>query len=412
MPESTTDSIFAVLLRSLCSGSDISPRVLLVGLMLLVSCLYFNLAQESYLTDFHAFYVAAAATQDHLDPYVNHVDLDERYADPMWLRVDSRFIYPPSALYFCYPFGKLPYRYSKRVFAMMIALTMIGILDFFHRRYPGQTLVLFALFLSLPMITNIDSGQMDVLILALMLASFYLKDGWRAGFCLGIAIAIKFAPLIALVWFLGDRRWRTAAWSVAVSAAFAVAALLRWGGGYYFEFIHHLLRHADLAQPRISHQFLTMKMVDGFLLTSNGVYVLQHDICGYLQNPLHSLGRSGSVVGAVLLLVFSGWLFTSERGRGLKAEQSFFLFLVVSLFANHLLWSMGLVACFPLLILLVNSSKTPYKTALLLLAPLMMTVQLLGRWNFTVWVIVAAYWVYKNGWLRRDTSRSVEEFAT
>jgi hypothetical protein len=64
-----------------------------------------------------------------------------------------------------------------------------------------------------------------------------------------------------------------------------------------------------------------------------------------------------------LLLVFFVWLFGSVRGRGL-----------------------GESACesYPLLILLVDSAKTPNLAALLLLALMMMKVQLLGQFNFTV----------------------------
>jgi Glycosyltransferase family 87 len=393
-------------------NSDLSPRAVLIGLMLLVSCLYFNLAETSYLDDFRAFYVAGLATHDHLDPYVNHVDLDERYADALWVRADSRYIYPPTALFFLSPLSRLPYKYAKLLFAMLIVLTMVGILDFFHRRYPGQIPVLFALFVSLPMITNIDTGNTDVLILALLLAAFYLEDGWKAGLCLGIAVAIKFAPVVAVVWFLGNRRWRTAVWAVVVSGVLAAAALARWGAGYYSEFLHHLVAHADPNRPRVAHQFTTLKMFDGFLLTPQGTFAFQHDICGYVQNPLRYLGKPAGAVGVALLIVFFVWLFGSVRGRALNAEQSFFLFLVVSLLANHLLWPMGLVACFPLLILLVDSAKTPNLAALLLLAPLMMTVQLVGQLNFTVWMIVAGYWVFRNGWLRGAASRSTLEFAS
>lgn len=383
-------------------GVDIAPRTLLLALLLAIALFYGNLAKESYTDDFRAFYVASMATHDHLDPYVNHVDLDEKYADALWVRKDSRFIYPPSALLFFAPLRLISYKWSKTAFGVAMTLSMVGVLLLLYRRYPSQMFVLPALFISLPMFMCIDNGQIDPLILLLALAAFYLEDGVAAGACLGIAIAIKFSPGLLLLWFVADRRWRTVAWSVAVSGGLELAALARWGSGYFREFLHDVLHHADAMPPVLEHVFSRLKMVGNEVLVSpEGVFAYQHDIGGYRQNPLRYLGHAGGALGIGLALGFLVWMRASRRGRGLRPEQSFFLFLVVALLANPLLWAMGLVACFPLIVLLVDSSDTPNLSSMILVVPFLLTKQVVGEQNFLLWLVCAGYCLWRSGWLRQ-----------
>ncbi len=384
--------------------ADLSARSLLVGLMVLVSCLYLSLARDSYMNDFRAYYVAVVAAQDHLDPYVTQVNVSEKYADGMWVKGDSRFVYPPTALLFFTPFGHLPYSRAKLLYAGMILLAMIGLLSSFQRLYPRQTIVLLMLFVSLPMFAHIDTGQVDVLILALLLGAFYLKDGWRAGLCLGVAIMIKLAPVIAVLWFLGNRRWRTIGWSVVTGVGLALAVVPWLGLGLYREFLHHLLeatrQNHHLA---LVHRFEGYRVIgDRLIMTPDGLYEFWHVIYQFRQNPLFALGRVGLAIGLLLPVVFMVWVKATRRGRRLSEAQSYFIFLVMCLFANLSLWPMGLLACFPLLILLVDTSRTPNRTALLLLSPFFMTQRILGGRDFAVFVVVAVYCIFENGWLRGD----------
>ncbi len=376
-----------------------STHTLLLAILLAITCFYANLARDSYMDDFRAFYVASAATLHHLDPYSNNVGVDEKYADALWLREDSRFIYPPSALFFVAPLSKISYKWSKTGFGTVMALIMAGLLSSLHRRFPKQTLTLLVLFLTLPMFMNIDNGNMDILILALTMAAFYLDDGLAAGFCLGLAISIKFAPLLTILWFVSQKRWKTAGWSLGISGVLALAAFHIWGASYYQEFFIHLVQHAKEGMPQLEHTFQTVRIIqDRTIVTSDGLYAYQHDIGGYAQNPLRFLGKVGGVLGPTLLLGFTFWLYATRKGRSLNCQRSFFLFLVISLTANHLLWAMGLVACFPLTVLLVDESRAPRQSALLLLVPLILTKQFVGEGNFLLWLCAAAFCMVRNGW--------------
>ncbi len=373
-----------------CPG-DLSPRNLLIGLLLLMSSLYFLMARESYQDDFRCYYLAALTTHDHLDPYVNHVDLDEKYADAVWLRPNSRFVYPPTAIFFIYPFIKLPYAYAKVAFGATMILLMIGVLVALYSRYQRLMPVILVLFLSLPMLSNIDNGQIDILILALIVAAFYLEDGWLAGVCLGLAIAAKAAPILCVGWFLLDRRWRTSIWSLVTSGGLTAVAVALWGFGRYREFLHQLLSSQHWDGTKLVHEFKTISLVDHkFVLVGKATYAYAHLWYGGPQNPLAPLGRLVPVVGLGLLAAYTFWIMKTERGRSLSRAASFFGFVVVSLFVNSLLWTMGLILCFPLLLELVNASKTPARTALILLTPMFLPFQAVIERRFLVWVIAVA----------------------
>jgi hypothetical protein len=149
------------------------------------------------------------------------------------------------------------------------------------------------------------------------------------------------------------------------------------------------------------HHFVEYGVSHGrLILTPEGIYEYVHEIYRLPQNPLAVFRFKGIPLGLLLPVGFTIWLLASRRGRALSERQSYFLFLVICLFANPALFPMGVIACFPLLILLVDSSRTPLRTAVLLLAPMFLTARMLGGRNFTVFVLVAAFCVWQNGWLR------------
>jgi hypothetical protein len=390
--------------------SDVSTRWFLVGLMMLASLLYLSLVRETYLRDFRAYYVASLVMQDHLDPYTNQVNISERYDDGLWAKARSRFIYPPTALIFFSPLGKLGYNRAKLAFSGLSLVVLVGILDFFHRQFPKQTLVLFALFLSLPVFANVDNGQVDILILGLVLGSFYTEDGWKAGTCLAVAVGIKLVPMLLIPWCLASRRWRTVLWSVVAEAVLSAIVVLHWGRGLFGRYYQVLLETSRMNKMvAIVHQFTESHVFGNnrVLQTPDGIYDVGHVIYGLRQNPLVVLGRISLVIEFLLPCVYLVWMVLSRRGRALNSERSFVLFLVVCLFANGALWPMGLVACFPLLILLVDTSKMPQRAALTLLIPMFLPVWIVGNRNFLLWVVVAGYWVVANGWLGGEIAGSI-----
>lgn len=376
--------------------ANVSPeRRLLLGLLLLVTCLYSLLARDSYCGDFRAYYVAAQASHAGLDPYVNNVNVNERYADQDWLEQDSRFIYPPSSLFLFAPLGHLSYRLAKVVFATGMALLMAGILFALSGRYPRASWIALGLFLSLPMAANVDNGQVDILIFALVLAAFFASKPWLGGVCLGIAIAVKFSPVLVLLWLFLNRRFATALWSIGVSGALSLLAARWWGIGMYREFLHHLRSHLAPHPHLLTHTFHDGVMILGrFVIMGTSTYSM-HYFYGTRQNPLLVLGSSAGMAGLLIVSAFVTWLRLSPRGHGLPQDASFYLFLVAALFANTLLWPAGLVACFPLTMLLVQRSRTPIAHGLLLLLPFYAPIEFIANRRFLFWLFAAA-WCFWN----------------
>jgi hypothetical protein len=264
------------------------------------------------------------------------------------------------------------------------------------------------MFLSMPMFMNMENGQIDILILALTLAAFYLADGPVAGGIMGLAIAIKVWPVLAVVWFLLNRRWRTALYSVLTSAALVVFAAAHWGLGYWKEFVVHLRTAADGGpiSPLQLPDSVKQAVQDHTLVTTKDVFI-HRGIYAIRQNPLRYFGSAQGIIGLAIVIALLCWLCRSRAGRRFSAEQSFFIFMPIALLANHALWATGLVALFPLTVLLADSSPKPNRAALLLLAPLFLPYQVIGEQNFLVWLIVAGFCIYENGWLNEQMPHAV-----
>ena len=366
-------------------------RRLLLGLLLLVTCLYSLLARDGYLGDFRAYYVAGQAAHAGLDPYANNVNVDERYADRDWLQESSRFIYPPSSLFLFEPFSRLAYRTAKVLFATLMALIMARLLFILSGAYPRANWIALGLFLSLPMAANIDNGQVDIVVLTLMLAAFYARSPALGGTCLGVAICIKLWPVLVILWLLTQRRWASVAWSGAVSVALTLLALKVYGVERYREFIPHLRFHLVPNPVMITHTFHDGIVILGrFVVMGTNTYAM-HYYYGTRQNPLLALGTHTVAAGLVCIFAYLGWLLTTRRGRKLPPDASFFGFLVIALFANTYLWPAGLVACFPLTMLIVHRSRSPIVHGILLLMPFYIPVEAVANRRFLLWLLAAGW---------------------
>ncbi len=368
------------------------PTGMLLGILLLIACLYSLLARDTYGGDFRAYYVASQAAHAGLDPYLNQVNVDERFADRDWLEVNSRFIYPPSSLLLFEPVSRLPYRVAKVVWGTGMALVMVWILLALNDRMRGVGWVAMGLFLSLPMVANIDNGQVDVLMLGLTLVCVLSRRRWLGAVCLGIAIAIKLSPVLVVLWLLARRRWTQAAGALAVGGALLALGQVVYGRGG--EFLAHLRTHLAPGSAMLTHTFTTGQVIFGrFVVMGTNTYSL-HYVYGTRQNPLRLLGPGAIMGGALLVLGYAVWV---AWRREIAEDASFFGFLAVALFANLFLWPAGLVACFPLTLWIVSRAARPVGWGLGMLAPFFLPVELVGAGRFVIWCAVVVAWVWWEG---------------
>lgn len=208
------------------------------------------LAARSLQQDFAAYWVAGAARRAGLSPYVNHVG--GAAAPDLWDGVavfaHSRFLYPPLAAEAFRPLARLPYFAAKLVFtfasvAAWIAASMTAARQADDRH---STAVFVAGALAYPLYLHLERGQLDLLLLPLLLLAFTSDRPARAGVALAAAAAFK-PTLLALVPVLAamDRR-RAAGVALAGAAAVVAATLAVSGPALTWEYAREVLPRAAL----------------------------------------------------------------------------------------------------------------------------------------------------------------------
>ena len=70
-----------------------------------------------------------------------------------------------------------------------------------------------------PLRSTFDYGQVNVLLVFMVLCAVYSSRWWLSGLLLGLAAGVKLTPAIGGLYFVGVRRWATAVFSAVVFAA-------------------------------------------------------------------------------------------------------------------------------------------------------------------------------------------------
>ncbi|GAA4791487.1 glycosyltransferase 87 family protein [Streptomyces ziwulingensis] len=210
------------------------------------------------------------------------------------------FTYPPFAALAMLPMALLGLGTAIGVALLLNAAALVVILRALRapagRRFGwyGRALTLCALALFEPLRDTVSFGQVNLLLLALVLADARLLAGrparakW-AGVGIGVAAAVKLTPALFIGLLLLARRWRAAATATAVAAG--ATALAAW------------------AAPGASRFFWTDAMWD-----TTRVGRLAYVSNQSLQGVLARLGEPGRAAWAVaVLLVLGVWAWRTRR---------------------------------------------------------------------------------------------------
>jgi hypothetical protein len=197
-------------------------------------------AVASLQQDLVAYWVAGSVRRLGLDPYLNHA-LRAPGAAP-WdgsIFHHSRFLYPPLAAELFRPLALLPYRAAKVVFTAIVGTAWIAatlVLARGRRAGAAASLsVALAGALFFPLALNLERGQIDVLLLLVVVVAWNARaNAPLAGGLLALAGVFKPALLGVLPVLAALGRWRwvgaALAWStLALLLTFATsgAALVR-----------------------------------------------------------------------------------------------------------------------------------------------------------------------------------------
>jgi alpha-1,2-mannosyltransferase len=178
--------------------------------------------------DFDAYYGAGSALNAGGDPYQAFVHQHPNVAL-------TGFDYPPLVAWLCRPLAWMPHQAAATLWlwiglaATVAGCVLVGV-TLLPRSWPRAELALLTSLVFAPGLYNLWHGQMNpvvFLLLALALRAYVQGREVSTGLWLGIAAAIKLAPVVLVLLLLRRRWWRGATTAAAViAAAFAAGTLL------------------------------------------------------------------------------------------------------------------------------------------------------------------------------------------
>ncbi|MFD9004938.1 glycosyltransferase 87 family protein [Streptomyces sp. NPDC059582] len=250
------------------------------------------------------------------------------------------FTYPPFAAVAMLPMALLGLHTAIAVALLLNLLALAAVLRMLTGRawrrhgWYGCALALCALALFEPLRDTFSFGQVNVLLLALVLTDGWLLSTGRgrwAGVGIGLAAAIKLTPALFIGLLLVARRWRAAA--VATAVAVAATALAAW------------------VAPGPSRFYWTEAMWD-----TTRVGRLDYVSNQSLQGILARAGVLDRAAWAtVVLLVLGVWAFRSRRAAAAGDWQAAFALTgLTACLVSPITWVHHLVWLLPSFVLLVR----------------------------------------------------------
>ena len=203
--------------------------------------------------DLAAYWVAGKARWFGLDPYVNQCggNVVPRLCDGVAVFRHSRFLYPPLAAELFRLLAIVPYRAAKAAFTGAAVGGWLLAARLMARRPGGGPshglAVVIAGALFFPLYFHLERGQIDLLLMPLVLAAWLRRErAWAAGGVLALAATFKPALLgvLPVMFALGRRRLALA--TMAGCAVAAGATLVISGPRLVREYVTEVLPRAAL----------------------------------------------------------------------------------------------------------------------------------------------------------------------
>jgi hypothetical protein len=158
-----------------------------------------------------------------------------------------QFSYPPTVLFFAYPFGLLPYMIG---FAVWVVATIVLYLAAVYAIIPRSAAVIAALTpMAVPV--NILFGHNGFLTAGLIGLSlvFVERRPWLAGILFGLLTYKPHFGVLFPLALLASRNWRTLCWATVFSVLLSMAAAAAFGYQGWPSFVDHLWHRNESLSP-------------------------------------------------------------------------------------------------------------------------------------------------------------------
>ena len=228
---------------STAAAGRLSERILRLAPLLLAASVAARLAwtylvpNGANFVDLHV-YLGGAAALDHPGTLYSYVYADQTPDFPL------PFTYPPFAALVFYPLSRLPFGLVAFCWQLGIIAALYGVVRLSQRllgvpagEQHRQAMAWTSLAIwTEPLRSTFDYGQVNVILVLAVLAAVYSSRWWISGLLVGLAAGVKLTPAVSGLYFLGMRRWRTAAFSAVVFAGTVAVSIAVIGqqARYYF----------------------------------------------------------------------------------------------------------------------------------------------------------------------------------
>lgn len=287
----------------------------------------FGVFSSDYATDFHAIYRRIAAMVHDGAPLY---DLAAIESNPL----GDTYKYPPAFALLFAPFAQLPFVpaiVTWRAFNFLLLIIAVWLLlrsyNVSLRSWMGAGLFLLLCTLQ-PLIDTLRYGQVDLLMLALIMAGLYAlrrNQNVFLGIWIGIAAAFKLYPAYLLGLALVQRRWRAFVGAALAAGLISGLALVVFGWTNTLVFLRDVLAATGVGTAWVENQTF-----NGFLnrlLSSEQIALLPDD---------GGVVRLATYAWAIVITGLTAWL--TRPASAVRPDMSYGLWVVAMLLILPVAW--------------------------------------------------------------------------
>ena len=337
----------------------------------------------NYRKDFLQEFLMAKATLAGADPYQPVNQLITQF---LQLPPDAKNVFPhasphpPTLIPFILPLASMQYAIAA-LFWLLLSITALAassliLCKLYLRGAAPKTLAIFVLLLSsCCMYYDLILGQLNTFVLLAVSGCIAAHSAGRksaAGFCLGVALCLKFFGLPLLVFFAIRREFRIAAIACTVVALSLGSVWLLIGSApltVYFETIIPLVTHAYRPDEfNVSLQTFGQRVFAGLYPSVQKTATVP---------PILNYPRLADPAGVVVTAIVSGLAFLCAL-REKRAERSLAYLTALTAVISPIAWSHGFLLFAPLLILGIAQRAELFRSPP---ARVFAIVFALGLWN-------------------------------